>query len=50
MLYEDIDFAMMLYRDAESLPALLDALADHLGLPLIFAPTSAYGRFGLHVV
>lgn len=39
----------MLYRDAESLPTLLDTLADHLGFPLVFSATSAYGRFGLQV-
>lgn len=39
----------MLYRDAESLPTLLDTLADHLGFPSVFSATSAYGSFGLQV-
>jgi hypothetical protein len=50
ILYEDIDFAMMLYRDGDSITSLIDALADHLELPLVFSATPAYSQFGFQLV
>lgn len=50
ILYEDIDFALMLYRDNESYAILVDILADHLELPLLFSPTTASHQFSWRVI
>jgi hypothetical protein len=35
-MIEDIDFTLSNYRDNDSLIALVDLLANHLGLPTVF--------------
>ncbi len=50
MLYEDIDFALMLYRDNESLTTLIDVLADHLELPPLFSASTIYSQFSFRLI
>lgn len=50
ILYEDIDFTLMLYRDNESVMTLIDSLADHLELPLVFSSTNIHNQFNFKLI